>query len=239
MPPTPPAGAISRAFGPVGSALAVVAHPDDETFALGAVLADLAAAGARVSVLCFTHGESTTLGVRAGERRGTAMRRLAEVRALELRRAADELGLDEVSLLDFPDGELDRAPAELLAAEVEARAAGVEVLVVMEPSGVTGHPDHRAATAAAAAVAERLGIGILQWGISDAVAARLNSELCTSFSGFGAGPPPTLVVLSRSAQRRAIACHQSQAAGNSVLERRLELQGADELLRWEAPRARS
>jgi len=38
------------------SVLAVVAHPDDESFGLGAVLASFAETGARVSVLCFTRG---------------------------------------------------------------------------------------------------------------------------------------------------------------------------------------
>ena len=43
------------------SILAVVAHPDDESFGLGALLARAAAAGARVGVLCLTHGEASTL----------------------------------------------------------------------------------------------------------------------------------------------------------------------------------
>ncbi len=239
MPPACSVGSISHAFGSIGSALAVVAHPDDESFGLGAVLADLAVAGTCVSVLCFTHGESTSLGVHQGEPHDAAMRRLAEVRSLELRRAADELGIGEVCLLDFPDGELDRATEDRLAAEVEARTAGVDALVVFEPGGVTGHPDHRAATAAATAVALRRGLGILEWGVSDDVAAALNAEFRTTFGGFGAGPRPTPVALSRLAQRRAIARHESQATGNTVLLRRLELQGGHELLRWRAPRSRS
>ena len=46
---------------PWRSVLAVVAHPDDESFGLGAVLAGFVDAGAAVAVLCFTHGESSTL----------------------------------------------------------------------------------------------------------------------------------------------------------------------------------
>jgi LmbE family N-acetylglucosaminyl deacetylase len=42
--------------------LAVCAHPDDETFGLGALLAAFADRGAKVSVLCFTRGEASTLG---------------------------------------------------------------------------------------------------------------------------------------------------------------------------------
>ena len=45
---------------PVRSALAVIAHPDDESFGLGGVLARLAADGTRVRVLCFTRGEAST-----------------------------------------------------------------------------------------------------------------------------------------------------------------------------------
>ena len=36
--------------------LAVVAHPDDETFGCGAVLAKYAAEGAQVFLLCATRG---------------------------------------------------------------------------------------------------------------------------------------------------------------------------------------
>jgi LmbE family N-acetylglucosaminyl deacetylase len=38
-------------------ALAVVAHPDDETFGCGGVLAKYAAEGAQVFLLCATRGE--------------------------------------------------------------------------------------------------------------------------------------------------------------------------------------
>ncbi len=41
--------------------LVVVAHPDDESFGLGAVLSSFVDAGADVSVLCFTQGEASTL----------------------------------------------------------------------------------------------------------------------------------------------------------------------------------
>lgn len=43
------------------SVVAVVAHPDDESFGLGAILDSFARSGAAVSVLCLTHGEASTL----------------------------------------------------------------------------------------------------------------------------------------------------------------------------------
>ena len=39
----------------------MVAHPDDETFGLGAVADSFTTGGAAVHVLCFTHGEASTL----------------------------------------------------------------------------------------------------------------------------------------------------------------------------------
>ena len=56
-------------------ALAVVAHPDDESFGLGAILSALSGAGVAVRVLCLTHGEASTLGSTVN---------LAQVRVCEL-----------------------------------------------------------------------------------------------------------------------------------------------------------
>ncbi len=46
--------------------LAVVAHPDDESFGLGGLLALLSGGGVPTTVLCFTHGEASTLHGRPG-----------------------------------------------------------------------------------------------------------------------------------------------------------------------------
>jgi len=43
------------------SVLAVIAHPDDESFGLGAVIDQFTAAGTAVHILCYTHGEASTL----------------------------------------------------------------------------------------------------------------------------------------------------------------------------------
>lgn len=213
----------------VGSVLAVCAHPDDETFGLGALLGALDDQGSRVSVICFTHGEVSTLG--------PAPEELRELRAEELAGAAVALGVDRVELCDHPDGRLTEVPLSSLTAPVGRLLAETEpdFLLVFDEGGITGHPDHRRATAAALAATAHVALPVLAWALPEKVAARLNAEFGTAFVG-RADPELDLVVeVDRARQCRAISCHASQSADNTVLWRRLELQGDKEALRWLRP----
>src|SRR5688572_19288416 len=105
-------------------ALAVIAHPDDESFGLGAVLAAMAEHGSEVRVVCLTAGEASTLG--AGSE-------LAELRTQELGAAAGRLGLGRVHLDSFPDGGLTDLPPDVLDEAVDQRRSDATVLVVFEP----------------------------------------------------------------------------------------------------------
>ena len=211
-------------MGPLSrSVLAVCAHPDDESFGLGAVLHQLAAEGARTAVLCFTHGEASTLGEAAG---------LAAVREAELEEAGRRLGVDRVELLDLPDGGLSEVPLAVLAGAVGRAASQVEadLLLVFDEGGVTGHPDHCRATGAALAGAGPRAV--LAWGVPQRVARALNEEFGTGFVGRDETEFDTVLTVDRAAQRRAISCHVSQCTDNPVLWRRLELLGDREFLRW-------
>ena len=205
------------------SVLAVVAHPDDESFGLGGVLGAFAASGSEVSVLCFTRGEASTLH--------DGNEDLAAVRARELADAAHELGLTAVQLGSHPDGGLADVPLGLLHGEVVAMADAVAAdgIVVFDPDGVTGHPDHRAASEAALSVAAERGLPVLGWTIPTHVAEQLNAEYGAAFTGHD--DADVVVAVDRARQRRAIACHPSQAVPGSVLWRRLELLGDVEHLR--------
>ncbi len=200
--------------------LAVVAHPDDESFGLGGVLSLLTAHGITVDLLCFTAGEASTVGASA---------ELGAVRSAELQAAARELGIRNAWLEGLSDGTLEEDP-QALEALIEDCLGNSGALVCFEPSGVTGHPDHRAATAAAEAVGDSAGIPVLEWGVAPAVAAALRDELAAPLAGLD-GPDVIELRVERNRHLAAIACHRSQDPGNKLLARRLELQGGSERLR--------
>lgn len=219
-----PGGAT--ALPPWGSVLVVVAHPDDESFGLGAVIDRFVGAGATVTVLCFTQGEASTLHGVEGD--------LRDVRAHELRAAADVLGIGRVELLGFPDGALADSPVEVLAGHVSrlATEVGADGLLVFDAAGVTGHPDHVRATEAAVAAAGQLHLGVLGWTLPQDVSTRLADEFGVAFTGHPAEQIDVVLEVSRSHQRAAVGCHPSQAVPGSVLWRRLVLLDDREHLRW-------
>lgn len=210
-------------------ALVVVAHPDDETFGLGAVIAGLASGGTAVHVLCFTHGEASTLN-----ETGSDLRRAREA---ELRDAGTELGVATVTLLDYPDGGLAAIPPGELAGRVldlagQVKPAGV---LVFDDTGVTGHTDHRAATAAAVEAAADAGLPVLAWLLPEVVAGQLRAETGQPFGGREPGEIDVSIRVDRAVQRRAALRHVSQISPGAIFWRRLDLQGGYEHLRWLLP----
>ncbi|MBM3926789.1 MAG: GlcNAc-PI de-N-acetylase [SAR202 cluster bacterium] len=132
--------------------LGVFAHPDDETFGSGSVLAKYAQEGADVSVVCTTRGEVGEIAPGSEATRDT----LGDVREEELRRAAEVLGVKSVILLGYRDSgmagsEDNRHPQAFINApeeEVVRRLAEImrrlrpHVVMTMDEAGGYGHPDH-------------------------------------------------------------------------------------------------
>ncbi len=125
--------------------LLTVAHPDDETFGCGSVLAHASASGVESIVICATRGELGEPQIDIGDTP------LGQVHEVELRAAATVLGVASVELLDWCDSGVDGEPAagSLAAADVadvaDVLAARIEQLrpdIVITAEGSDGHRDH-------------------------------------------------------------------------------------------------
>lgn len=128
---------------PYGTILGVWAHPDDETYLCGGLMARAAAAGDRVVCITATRGE---LGS-PDEQRWPSGPPLAAVRTAEMETALAVLGVTEHHWLDYPDGGCADVDEEEAVRRVAAVIADVrpDTVLTFGPDGMTGHPDHQAA----------------------------------------------------------------------------------------------
>lgn len=132
--------------------LAVLAHPDDESFGPGGTLALYAHRGAEVHLACATRGEVGTVA----EERLRGYTDIADLREHELRCAAQHLRLAGVHFMGYRDsgmpGSPDNVHPQALAAapldEVAARLTRLlrslrpQVVITFDPIGGYRHPDH-------------------------------------------------------------------------------------------------
>ncbi len=134
------------------SIVAVLAHPDDESFGMGGTLALYAQRGYKVSLICATLGEAGTVDAHFLEGYGS----IAELREAELRCAIQHLGLSELVLLGYRDsgmpGSADNShpdahinqPIEQVAQKVadHLRRLKADIVMTFDPIGGYRHPDH-------------------------------------------------------------------------------------------------
>lgn len=139
--------------------LIVYAHPDDESFGLGALIAKYVAAGVQVDLICATNGEAGEIAPEYLEKHGSAK----AVRIAELDEAARILCLTNVIKLGYKDsGMMGSAanedpdclwqadPDEVTRKVVEViRDLKPQVVITFNKYGGYGHPDHIAIQKAA------------------------------------------------------------------------------------------
>jgi LmbE family N-acetylglucosaminyl deacetylase len=130
----------------------VGAHPDDETFGLGAILAQYAASGVKVYYLCATRGEAGT--VEPTFLKG--YQSIGDLRWDEMTKAAQVLGLTGFFHLGYRDSGMTGSPDNLnpdamINAPIGEAAGRIlkflreikpDVVITHDPSGGYGHPDH-------------------------------------------------------------------------------------------------
>lgn len=140
----------------LGTILGIWAHPDDEAFLSGGLMAAARDAGRRVVCVTATLGERGT-----PDPRRWPPERLAQVRAHEIRASLAALGVAEHHQLGIADGTCAVQPLDAMVRRLGRIIDDVapDTIVTFGPDGLTGHADHQAvsawATAARAAAAPR------------------------------------------------------------------------------------
>ena len=125
--------------------MAVLAHPDDESLGLGGALAHYADTGVETYLVTATRGErGRYFDALRGDPGRPADEEVARAREAELRAATAVLGVRDVALLDYRDGELDAVDTTEAVAKIVAHMRRVrpDVVVTFGPEGAYGHPDH-------------------------------------------------------------------------------------------------
>ncbi len=135
-------------FAPVvaelGTLLGIWAHPDDEAYLSGGLMAMACDSGSRVVCVTATRGELGTPDPEAWP-----PQRLAAERTSELARCLEVLGVREHHWLGYRDGGCAAVPVSDAVEQLCAVLDDVrpDTVLTFGPDGITGHPDHRAVSA--------------------------------------------------------------------------------------------
>lgn len=213
--------------------LAIFAHPDDESFGVGGVMALAAARGVPTNLVCATDGD---LGGEAGARELDR-----ELRRGELQEAMAALGSPAPIFLGYRDSGMENWPrpaecfanadAEEVVGRLESIIAELRPAVVLtfDPGGIYGHPDHVAVSAHATeayrraagrpggprilyhVVIPRSGIGALE---------RFLEALAATREDVAAAPPSEDDLLQ---QRRFVECARPDEEVTTVVDVRAAL----------------
>lgn len=124
----------------LGTILSVWAHPDDESFCAGGLLAAAVENEQKVICVTATKGEA---GVKDESRWPAA--KLGEIRAEEMKQALKVLGCTNHHWLGYPDGGCVNVPAAEGAQKTTEllNQYQPDTIITFGPDGLTGHPDHQ------------------------------------------------------------------------------------------------
>jgi LmbE family N-acetylglucosaminyl deacetylase len=225
--------------------MVVMPHPDDECFGCASTIARYSAEGATVSLVTMTRGGA---GLWNGRAAGD-LRPLTDVRGLELRDAASELGVRSLEIFDYPDGalekieEVDAVRTRFLGDIVRVlRSHRPQVVVTFGPEGAYGHPDHKVVSRMtvqactlsgdpAAYELEALALGIAPWSPSKLYFQSATTMAVESLELPPQPPITTRVVIKgfEEAKLRAFARHRTQTQEWEPLRKFVASQGDTEV----------
>ena len=220
----------------LGTILGVWAHPDDEAYLSGGLMAMARDQGARVVCVTATRGELGT-----PDPLTWPPDRLAAERTGELARCLEILGVTEHHWLGYADGGCSEVPTEEAVEKLRGLIEEVapDTVLTFGPDGITGHPDHQAVSAWTAAAFRRAALPrarLLQAAISERREARwgeLNASLGIYLPGYPVLAPAARLavdlVLDAEITYRKVRALTAQATQTSGL---ITAMGLDRYTAW-------
>jgi LmbE family N-acetylglucosaminyl deacetylase len=207
----------------LGTVLGIWAHPDDEAYLSGGLMAMARDLGSRVVCVTATRGELGTTDPQTW-----TPQRLAAERTGELARCLEILGVSEHRWLGYRDGQCATVPASDAVGQLSDVIDDVRPDTVMTfgSDGITGHPDHQAVSGWVTAAfdrAARPGTRLLHAAVTERQVRRwkpLDDSLGVYLPGYPVAAPADrievdLVLPADIAARkvRALAAQTTQTAG--------------------------
>lgn len=207
----------------LGTILGIWAHPDDEAYLSGGLMALARDNGQRVVCVTATRGELGTPDPVVWP-----PDRLAAERTRELERCLSVLGVREHHWLGYRDGGCAGADRDAAVAQLSAVLDDVrpDTVLTFGPDGITGHPDHRTVSAWAGAAFDRAappGARLLHSAVTEQRAARwatLTARLGVYEPGYPLPTPDERLAVSVALPRdvavrkvRALAAQATQTTG--------------------------
>jgi LmbE family N-acetylglucosaminyl deacetylase len=132
---------MKRMADPIRRVLVVTAHPDDCEFGAGGTVAKFVKEGKEVALVVVTNGD------KGSSDRSMPSARLATIRAEEQRNASRVLGVEQVTFLGYPDGEVEDTRALRLDVAREIRRHRPDLVICQNPQRTynlgASHRDHR------------------------------------------------------------------------------------------------
>lgn len=176
----------------LGTMLGVWAHPDDEAWLMGGLMADAAHKGRRTVLVTATRGEE---GSQDHERWPPA--EMARIRETELKETLRILGVSEHRWLDYYDGACAAVPTEEAVQKIAGVITEVEPdsVLTFGPDGMTGHPDHKAVGAWTTLAFEQAAIpgAKLYYACVTPAWMKENSALAFEIGAFYEGAEPAVI----------------------------------------------
>jgi LmbE family N-acetylglucosaminyl deacetylase len=137
----------------LGTILGIWAHPDDETFVAGGIMATAVRNGQPVVCIMATRGEA---GIQDPDKWSSEV--LGDIRSKELASALGILGVPKYYQFDYMDGDCDKVSAKeaVLRLKVIMERYKPNTILTFGPDGMTGHPDHATVSAWTTSAVEML-----------------------------------------------------------------------------------